>query len=182
MLKLRGRHAILSMGAVLTLGLSSCGVSTVQQCNDLAEVLNQSEEFESEFEAEMEAFGSQFANSGDIESIKTMAGSYMDVVGRVVTKINEMTTSLEAVNLPDETLAGYRDQYAEVTSQFAQELATTSEAMSSLKDVETEADLLPAATAFQEKAVGAFTNLESLSTQGDELTTQINDYCEAEAG
>ncbi|AFY38439.1 hypothetical protein Lepto7376_2144 [[Leptolyngbya] sp. PCC 7376] len=182
MLKLRGRHAILSMGAVLTLGLSSCGVSTVQQCNDLAEVMNQSEEFESEFEAEMEAFGSQFANSADIESIKTMAGSYMDVVGRVVVKIEEMTTNLQAVNLPDETLAGYRDQYAEVTTKFGQELAKTSEAMASLKDVETEADLIPAATAFQEKAVDAFTNLDSLSTEGDQLTSQIKEFCEAEAG
>ncbi|OKH19593.1 hypothetical protein [[Limnothrix rosea] IAM M-220] len=182
MLKLRPRHAALSMGAVLTLGLSSCGVSTVQQCNDLSEVMNQGEEFQAEFEAEMEEFGNQFANSADIESIKTMAGSYMDVVGRVVTKIEGMSTDLKAVNLPDETLAGYRDQYAEVTTQFGQELAKTSEAMASLKNVETEDDLIPAATEFQSKAVDAFTKLDALSTQGDEVTAQIQGYCEAEAG
>ena len=182
MLKLRAHRAAIAMG-MLTIGLSSCGVSTVQQCNNLAEVMNQGEEFKSEFESEMDAFGAQFQNSGgDIESINAMASSYVDVVGRVVTKIEEMATDLTALDLPDETLAGYRDQYAEVTSNFGKELTNTSEAMASLQNVSSEAELMTAAIEFQEKAVGAFTNLTTLSEEGDTLTTQIQDYCEAEAG
>ena len=182
MLKLRAHRAVIAMG-MLTIGLSSCGVSTVQQCNSLAEVMNQGEEFKSEFETEMDAFGAQFEGTGnDIASINEMATSYVDVVGRVVTKIEEMATDLTALELPDETLAGYRDQYAEVTSNFGQELTKTSEAMATLQNVSNEEELMTAALEFQEKAVGAFTNLTTLSDEGDAITSQIQGYCEAEAG
>ena len=100
----------------------------------------------------------------------------------VVEKINGMTTDLDAVELADESLMGFRDQYAEVTAKLAQELGNTSEAMAILQSVETEEDLLPAATEFQEKAFEAFSNIETLSTEEDEITTGINDYCTAAAG
>ena len=183
MFKLRAPRAVIAMGMLTTIGLSSCGVSTVQQCNNLAEVMNQGEEFKSEFEAEMDAFGAQFQNSeNDIASINAMATSYVDVVGRVVVKIEEMATDLTALELQDETLAGYRDQYATVTSNFAQELTKTSKAMSLLQNVSTDEELMTAALSFQEEAVDAFTNLTTLSEEGDDITGQIQGYCEAEAG
>ena len=182
MLKLRPRQSLFAMGALLALGLSSCGVSTVQQCNNFIEVINQGEEFQTEFEAEMEEFGSTFGSSTEIDGIKEMATSYIDVVGRVVEKINGMTSDLESLDLPDETLAGFRDRYAEVTAKLAQELANTSDAMAILQGVESEADLIPAAGEFQEKAFEAFTNIDTLSGDEDEITTGINDYCSAAAG
>lgn len=182
MFKLRAHRAAIAMG-MLTIGLSSCGVSTVQQCNSLAEVMNQGEEFKSEFEAEMDAFGAQFQGSGnDIDSINAMATSYIDVVGRVVEKIDEMAADLTALELPDETLAGYRDEYATVTTNFGQALTTTSEAMATLQGVSSETELMTAALEFQEKAVDAFDNLSTLSAEGDTITNNIQSYCEGEAG
>jgi hypothetical protein len=182
MLKTRARRYVLAAGALLTLGLSSCGVSTVTQCNNFSEVVKQGEEFQAEFEAEMESFGENFQGANELEGLKTMATGYREAVGRVVTKIDAMGTDLEALELPDEELAAFRDRYTEVTGQFSQELQNTSEAMGLIENVESEDALIPAVTQFQEQAVGAFQNLETLSTQGDELTTEINTYCTEAAG
>lgn len=182
MLKTRAHRYILAAGTLLTLGLSSCGASTVTQCNNFSEVVKQGEEFQAEFEAEMESFGQNFAGSEELEGLKNMATGYRDAVGRVVVKIDAMGTDLEALKLPDETLAAFRDRYTDVTTQFSQELQNTSEAMGLIQNVESEEALIPAVTEFQNQAVGSFTNLEQLSTQGDELTTEINQYCTEAAG
>lgn len=182
MLKTRAHRYILSVGALLTLGLSSCGVSTVTQCNNFSEVVKQGEEFQAEFQAEMESFGENFAGANELEGLKNMATGYRDAVSKVVVKIDAMGTDLTALELPDEDLAAFRDRYTDVTSQFSKELQNTSEAMGLIQNVESEEDLIPAVTEFQNKAVDSFKNLETLSTQGDELTAEINQYCTEAAG
>lgn len=177
MLKTRAHRYMLSAGALLTLGLSSCGVSTVTQCNNFSEVVKQGEEFQAEFEAEMQSFGENFAGTNELEGLKNMASGYRDAVGKVVVKIDAMSTDLEALELPDEDLAAFRDRYTEVTTQFSTELQNTSEAMGLIQNVESEEELISAVTEFQTKAVDSFQNLETLSTQGDDLTTEINQYC-----
>ncbi|MGB2924501.1 MAG: hypothetical protein WBB82_04315 [Limnothrix sp.] len=181
MIKLRVRKCIMPVSALLAFGLASCGVSTADQCNNFSEVVQQGEEFQAEFEAEMQAFGDSFAGTGELEGLRTMATTYRDAVTKVVTKIEVMSDDLAALELPDESLDGYRNRYTEITTQFGQELTKTSEAMGLIESVETEEALLPAVTEFQEKAIDAFTNLETLSAEGDELTTEINEYC-IEAG
>jgi hypothetical protein len=166
----------------LSLSLTGCGISKVEQCNSFSEVINQGETFQTEFQTEMDEFGKKFGNTKDLAGMKEMANGYNDVVGRIVTKIDGMTGDLEALELPDETLSGQRDSYTKVTSGLSQALIKTTEAMSLFLDVKAEKDLMPVMVKFQEQATEAFKSIDSLSEQETKLTTEINAYCQGNAG
>ena len=61
MLKLRPRSFMVPAGAAIALILSGCGESKVTQCNRLAEVVNQTQSFMQEFEAEIQSFSNNAA-------------------------------------------------------------------------------------------------------------------------
>lgn len=181
MRKLHTHGLMMTMGTCLVLGLTGCEPSKVEQCNSFSEVVNQGEAFQSEFKTEMDEFGKKFGQKQGLDGMKEMATGYNEVVGRIVGKVDGMTTDLKALELPDETLAGQRDRYVEVTSGLSTALTKTTEAMSLFLDVKKEADLLPATTKFQEQAMEAFKGIDDLSAKETQLTTEINDYCQAEA-
>ena len=176
---MRLSRSILPVGlAVLT--LTSCGPSTVTQCNAFADVINQAQVFKDEFETEIDTFTQQAQGAESLGDIQTAASQYIDAVDKVVGSIDGMVTSLNTLELPDTDLSNYRDGYAEIIAGSAKELTVAGEAMQLVADAKSETDLSNVLEEFQGKANTAFTNLQTLSQDEAQLVNDINTYCGAE--
>ncbi|MEL6248251.1 MAG: hypothetical protein AAFR15_09580 [Cyanobacteria bacterium J06627_15] len=167
-------------GIFLALGLASCSASKVSQCNSFAEVINDAQAFKNEFESDIDSFTQQASGAQSLEDIQGAASQYIGAVDTVVTNIDGMVTSLNELELPDEELATYRDEYVTIITGSGEELAVASEAMELVAGAESETELGNVLEEFQQKANSAFTNLQALSTQEATLVTSINGYCGAE--
>lgn len=172
------RSILLGLAA---LTLTSCGPSTVAQCNAFADVINQAQVFKDEFETEIDSFTQQAQGAESLGDIQTAASQYISAVDKVVVSIDGMVTSLNDLDLADEQLSEYRDGYAGIISGSAQELTVAGEAMQLVADAESEADLSNVLEEFQNKANTAFTKLQTLSQDEATLVSDINTYCGAEA-
>ncbi len=162
---------------VAALTLTSCGPSTVAQCNAFADVINQAQVFKDEFEAEIDSFTQQAQGAESLTDIQTAASQYIGAVDKVVGNIDGMVTSLNDLELADEQLSQYRDGYADIITGSAQELQVAGEAMQLVADAKSETDLSNVLEEFQSKANNAFTNLQNLSEDEATLVTDINSYC-----
>ena len=162
------------------LTLTSCGPSTVAQCNAFADVINQAQEFKNEFEAEIDSFTQQAQGAASLGDIQTAATQYIGAVDKVVGSIDDMVISLNDLELADEQLAEYRDGYADIIAGSAQELNVAGEAMQLVANAQSETDLSNVLEEFQTKANTAFTKLQTLSQNEATLVNDINTYCGAE--
>ncbi|NEP62215.1 MAG: hypothetical protein F6K31_35620, partial [Symploca sp. SIO2G7] len=160
-----------------TLTLTSCGPSTVAQCNEFADIINQAQAFKNEFEAEIDSFTQQAQGAESLEDIQAAATQYISAVEQVVGSIDGMVTSLNQLALSDEQLSQYRSGYADIISGSAQELNGAGEAMKLVAEAESETDLSNVLEEFQNKANVAFTNLQTLSQNEATLVQDINSYC-----
>ncbi|MGD1857078.1 MAG: hypothetical protein ACFB2W_22825 [Leptolyngbyaceae cyanobacterium] len=176
---MRLSRSILPVGLAV-LALTSCGPSTVAQCNAFADVINQAQGFKDEFEAEIDSFTQEAQGAESLGDIQTAAGQYIEAVDKVVGSIDGMVTSLNDLELTDEELSGYRDGYADIISGSAQELNVAGEAMELVANAQSETDLSNVLEEFQGKANTAFTNLQTLSQDEAALVNDINTYCGAE--
>ncbi|MBX2863128.1 MAG: hypothetical protein KTR27_06195 [Leptolyngbyaceae cyanobacterium MAG.088] len=172
-------RSILPVGLV-ALTLVSCGPSTVAQCNEFADVINQAQVFKDEFETEIDSFTQQAQGAESLGDIQTAATQYISAVDNVVGSIDGMVTSLNELELADEQLSQYRNGYADIISGSAKELNVAGEAMQLVADAQSEADLSNVLEEFQGKANTAFTNLQTLSQDESTLVNDINTYCGAE--
>ncbi|NEQ50426.1 MAG: hypothetical protein F6K11_09880 [Leptolyngbya sp. SIO3F4] len=177
---MRFSRSILPVGLV-ALTLTSCGPSTVTQCNAFADVINQAQGFKDEFEAEIDSFTQQAQGAESLGDIQTAASQYIEAVDKVVGSIDGMVNSLTELDLADTELSNYRDGYAEIISGSAQELNVAGEAMQLVANAKSETDLSNVLEEFQGKANTAFTNLQTLSQNEASLVNDINTYCGAEA-
>lgn len=171
-------NRLFSLAALLTLGLSGCGVPIVTQCNNFTAVINEAEKA---IDEDMSSFQEEFPDTGKLSDLKDFASKYIDAVGKITARLDTIGGDLQALELPDETLAGYRDRYVELLPKTSQAMTQTSDAMGLLLKAEKETDLLPIMGEFQEKAMGAFGDLDKLSAEGSTLTDEINGYCSENA-
>ncbi len=176
---MRLSRSILPVG-LAALTLASCGSSTVAQCNEFADVINQAQVFKDEFETEINSFTQQAQGAESLDDIQTAATQYISAVDKVVGSIDGMVTSLNGLELADAQLSEYRDGYAEIISGSAQELNVAGEAMQLVANAESETDLSNVLEEFQGKANDAFTKLQTLSQDEATLVNDINTYCGAE--
>ena len=176
---MRLSRSILPVG-LAALTLVSCGPSTVAQCNEFADVINQAQVFKDEFETEIDSFTQQAQGAESLGDIQTAATQYIGAVDKVVGSIDGMVTSLNELELADEQLSQYRNGYADIISGSAKELNVAGEAMQLVADAKSEADLSNVLEEFQGKANTAFTNLQTLSQDEATLVNDINTYCGAE--
>lgn len=176
---MRFLRSILPVGLVALI-LTSCGPSTVAQCNAFADVINQAQVFKDEFESEIDTFTQQAQSAESLVDIQSAATQYIGAVETVVGNIDGMVTGLNELELADQQLSTYRDGYADIIAGSAQELKIAGEAMQLVADAETETDLSNVLEEFQKKANTAFTNLQTLSQNEATLVSDINTYCGAE--
>lgn len=169
-----------SIGAVLALLVASCGESTVSQCNRLAEIVNQAQNFMPEFESDIEAFSTDAAQVESLEDIKEAADQYVAAVDKVVGSLEGLVTELETTDLSDEQLTTFRGRYIDMVEGFSNALTQASEAMSIVRTVEAEADLPAKIEESQQQTVQAVQLIQDLSVQESAIIGEVNTYCGAE--
>lgn len=169
------RRAVL----VLPLLLFGCGSSKVAQCNQLAEVVNQTQGFMQEFEAEIQTFSESAAQVKNLDDIKLAASQYTTAVDKVVTNLDGLVSDLQSTTLRDEDLSKFRDDYVGVVQGFSTALTDAREAMDLVVQVESEAELPAKIEESQQQTMEAVSSIETLSQTESQLITEVNGYCGA---
>lgn len=167
------------LSGLLIVGLASCD-RKVSQCNQLANVINQSQSFKAEFESEIQSAMAQASSAQNLEDLQTFAGDYTAAVEKVVGEIDGMSETLADLTIADEQLDDYRDSYVTVITDSKNALSEASDAMQLIATVESEDEFRTVFDTFQTQANSAFNDLQSLSATESTLITQINDYCGAQ--
>lgn len=179
MARLRLRHSARAAGLLLPLLLLGCGSSKVAQCNQLAEVVNQTQGFMQEFETEIQTFSESAAQVKNLDDIKLAASQYTTAVDKVVTNLDGLVTDLQGTTLRDETLGQFRDDYVGVVQGFSGALTDAREAMELVVRVESEAELPAKIEESQQQTMTAVSAIETLSQTESQLITEVNGYCGA---
>lgn len=174
-----GRQSVRGVGLLLPLLLLGCGSSKVAQCNQLAEVVNQTQGFMQEFEAEIQTFSESAAQVKNLDDIKLAASQYTTAVDKVVTNLDGLVGDLQATTLRDEDLSQFRDEYVEVVQGFSTALTDAREAMDLVVQVESEAELPAKIEESQQQTMTAVASIETLSQTESQLINEVNGYCGA---
>jgi hypothetical protein len=165
-----------TLGALLLVG---CGPSKVAQCNQLAEVVNQTQGFMTDFETEIQAFSENASTVKNLDDIKSAASQYTTAVDKVVTNLDSLSGDLQSTSLQDETLMQFRDDYVQVVEGFSSALADAREAMNLVVTVESEDELPARIEESQQQTMAAVASIEELSTTESQLISNVNSYCGA---
>lgn len=168
----------ISAGAIAVL-LVGCGPSKVSQCNQLAEVVNQTQGFMQEFETEIQSFSQNAAQVQSLDDIKAAASQYTAAVDKVVLNLDGLVGDLQGTDLTDETLMQFRNDYVGVVQGFSSALQEASGAMDLVVSVGSEAELPASIEESQKQTMEAVNAIENLSQQESQLISQVNSYCGA---
>ncbi|MFQ4138475.1 hypothetical protein PGN35_019360 [Nodosilinea sp. PGN35] len=173
------RRSMGGVGLLLPLLLLGCGSSKVAQCNQLAEVVNQTQGFMQEFEAEIQTFSESAAQVKNLDDIKLAASQYTTAVDKVVTNLDGLVGDLQATTLRDEDLSRFRDDYVVVVQGFSSALTDARQAMDLVVQVESEAELPAKIEESQQQTMTAVSSIETLSQNESQLINEVNGYCGA---
>ncbi|MEB3252873.1 MAG: hypothetical protein VKO01_12155 [Cyanobacteriota bacterium] len=173
------RPWVTALVALTVLGLTGCGSSKVSQCNKLAAVVNQTQDFMKEFETEIQAFSESAAQVKNLDDIKAAASQYTTAVDKVVANLDGLAQNLQTTSLKDSELSQFRDSYVEVVSGFKSALEEARQAMDLVVTVQSETDLPAKIEESQQQTVKAVTAIENLSQKEAQLITDVNNYCGA---
>lgn len=166
-------------GAIAVLLVVGCGPSKVSQCNQLAEVVNQTQGFMQEFETEIQSFSQNAAQVQSLDDIKAAASQYTTAVDKVVLNLDGLVGDLQGTDLNDETLMQFRNDYVGVVQGFSSALQEASGAMDLVVSVGSEAELPASIEESQKQTMEAVNAIEDLSQQESQLISQVNGYCGA---
>jgi len=173
------RQSARGVGLLLPLLLLGCGSSKVAQCNQLAEVVNQTQGFMQEFETEIQTFSESAAQVKNLDDIKLAASQYTTAVDKVVTNLDGLVGDLQSTTLRDEDLSRFRDSYVGVVQGFSGALTDAREAMDLVVQVESEAELPAKIEESQQQTMTAVASIETLSQTESQLINEVNGYCGA---
>ncbi|WOD40655.1 hypothetical protein [Nodosilinea sp. E11] len=177
--RFRLRHGARTAGLLLPLLLLGCGSSKVAQCNQLAEVVNQTQGFMQEFETEIQTFSESAAQVKNLDDIKLAASQYTTAVDKVVANLDGLVGDLQATTLRDDDLNQFRDSYVGVVQGFSSALTDAREAMELVVQVESEAELPAKIEESQQQTMTAVAAIENLSQTESQLINEVNGYCGA---
>ncbi len=173
------RRLGISAGALMALVLVGCGPSKVAQCNQLAEVVNQTQGFMQEFETEIQTFSENASQVKNLDDIKSAASQYTTAVDKVVTNLDGLVGDLQDTSLQDETLVQFRDSYVGVVQGFSSALQEARQAMDLVVTVDSEANLPARIEESQQQTMTAVASIEELSQTEAQLISEVNAYCGA---
>lgn len=168
-----------TLGLLGVLFLTGCGSgsSKIAQCNDLAEVVNQTQNFMQEFETEIQTFSESAAQAKNLADIKLAASQYTTAVDKVVTNLDGLVGDLQSTTIRDEDLSQFRDSYVGVMQGFSTALTDAREAMDLVVQVESEAELPAKVEESQQQTVDAVASIEALAQTESQLIDKVNGDC-----
>ena len=113
----------------------------------------------------------------NITDIKAAATQYTEAVNKVVDSLNGLANDLEIIDLSDESLEMFRDDYVGVVQGFSSALTQASSAMELVKTVDSETALPARIEESQDKTTEAVSSIEELSVTESTIINDVNTYC-----
>lgn len=199
----------LIVGSAIGLLAASCS-GKVAQCNALIEEINSAgslaEQFEQEIETELAGEMERLSSPGDgTPDFAAMATDVQSAADKLDTKIRElvstMVTNIGSVELTDETLAALQARHIELANALGEKGGEMTGALSSMSELlqsmdglisddgnfspeqieqlQSKAEELQTITGQIEVSGAAF---DELSQEEDTIISEINGYCNPDAG
>ena len=149
----------------------------VGDCNQLAEVVNQNQGIISDFNNGISEFTQSAAQAETLSDIKSAAEQYVELVGTVISDLENLIGDLEALSLSDDQLSSYQNEYAGVIAGFNEALTLAAAAMNGVAEVETEEALPGEVEVMQSKTAQAVEQIQELSIQESDIIGGVNEHC-----
>ena len=170
------QKALTLLSSLMLIGLASCG-ARVSQCRRLAEPINEANSFIQDYEQDMDQALAQFSGAQNLSDINAAASDYIRAVENVRTELDALAQATGSVDIEDEQLNEYRNQYTTVFSQWTAALVTARDAMRQLTDVTTEEEVRSLFGRFQAQTDSAYSAIQTIDGQEAALIEGINAYC-----
>jgi ABC-type polar amino acid transport system ATPase subunit len=148
------KSLIVSVSAVIILGLTGCGESKVAQCNKLIDAINQGHTLVTSFE-----------------------GNDAAAANKLATELEGITQQLNAVSLKDPKLVEYRQRFSGVYQELAKAFRTTGTALKTASDAKPTQDGVERVQKAKEEVKAAGKVAEESAKKADQLAGEINTYC-----
>lgn len=152
-------------------------VPKLAQCNQLADIVNQTQGFMQEFEGSIQVLGNSTSRMSDV---KLAARENTASFDKAVTNLGSLVTDLQASTLQDTTLSQFRDSYIEVIQGFISALTDAGKAMDLVNEVKAESELSSKIQESQQETITAVTAIKDLSQTESQLINEVNAYCGGE--
>lgn len=153
----------------------------VDECNEFAAIVNRNQAIFDTFETDIETFSSDLADAETLDEIRDAASRYVEAVDLVTDDLNTFVSDLDALAFSDETLATYRDDYADVVIGFESALSIVASAMDNVAESASEAELADNLEAVQTDTTAAISDIDTLAVDEGNVIDGLNTYCGADA-
>lgn len=160
-------------------GLVSCNAQA-SQCKQFADITQQSQSIRESFDSEIENVQLKASGAQNLEELQAAAKEYTGAVSQVTDQLDSMTQSFEGIALTDEQLDEYRDRYIVFLKETKTALGIASGVMQQVIDTKTEAEFRDSFSTLTAQGDRAFSDLQSLDAEEDDILDQFNTYCAGE--
>ena len=142
-----------SVAALMAIALVGCE-SKVAQCNKLIEVVNQGQEIS--------------------QNIQGTDAATMD---KLATDLTGLSQEIQAVELSDETLTGFRDRFVKIYEDLSGAASKVGGALTSLNDIQPNPEGVEKAKQLQADVEEASKIGDQAAKDEDTLVKEVNTYC-----
>ncbi|NJM98524.1 MAG: hypothetical protein HC800_16385 [Phormidesmis sp. RL_2_1] len=159
------------------LSLIACTPQPASQCRQFANITQQSKSIRESFDSDIADAQVKISAAQDLATLQTAAQDYTAAFERVITQLDTMSQAFEQINIADEQLDDYRDRYISFIANTKTALTEGSAAMQLVIDAKTEADFSAIFATFTSQSNAAYSNIQKLDQQEDDILNQFNAYC-----
>ncbi len=170
------KTALTLASAFILSAIASCS-NTVSQCKQFADITQQYQTLRTEFEEDLGSAQIMISSAQSLADTHQAADRYIDVISTTASEINEMAQSLSGLDISDEQLAEYRENYVITLTGSEAALESASDAMQLVRDAKTEEDLRKVFNEHQSKGTRAYNDYLTMNSREAPLIEQINAYC-----
>lgn len=171
------RPTVILTTVALTFLVASCAPNTVNQCNKLAQTINKGQPIFEKYQKETKKLGSTFEKANKPEDLKAAAKKFAATINKGASEVEGFSKEIQAVELKDEKLKGYRKRAAKVFADYSgtfRELSKTMEAIGNLdftKESQAKIKKIEADMNAAEKKIAR------IDKEADKLASEKNSYC-----
>lgn len=174
---LRRPTVILSVSVALTVFVASCGPNTVNQCNKLAQTINKGQPIFEKYEKETKKLGSTFEKANKPEDLKAAAKKFAATINKGASEVEGFSKEIQAVELKDEKLKGYRKRAAKVFADYSGTFRELSKAMEALGNFDFTKEEPGKIKKIEADMNAAEKKIARIDKEADKLASEKNSYC-----
>ena len=189
------RAAVVALASAIAFSVTGCGLTKTVQCNNLIDTINEGIALIEDFEKKSQDFESKTEKAKDPGTMVPIMNEFADLLETFTGELGTVTEDLDAIELKDETLIGFQQDYSsnlkELNGLFGQltqalrDMGGVLDAISKTPRAQITPDKAKKWAADAQKAEADVAKVETNSKTAteaiDTIADDINDYCGREA-